>query len=87
MSLFRKCVTCGVERPMSELDAQGVCVAHRTPLKVKKWAEQEVKIFERQEREKEREKEYRCEKCHNPISFKEYKTKGFCKKCVYQAFK
>ena len=85
-SLFRKCVTCGEPRPMSELNAQGICIAHRTPLKTAAWAEKETRILEKQERGKEREKEFRCENCSNPISLKEHKMKGLCKRCLYKAF-
>ena len=87
MSLFRKCVKCDTLRPMSELNAQGVCIAHRTPLGTKAWDEKETKIIERAQREKEKESILKCESCDTPISLKEHKMKGLCKRCTYKAFK
>ena len=87
MSLFKKCVKCGEPRPISELNAQGVCIAHRTPLGTQHWDEKETRILEKAEREKEKEKEFRCESCNKPISFKEHKMKGLCSKCLYKAFR
>ena len=84
--MFRKCVTCGVERPMSELNAQGVCIAHRTPIKNQEWAQKESRLLEKAERQAEGEKQFRCESCSAPISLKEHKMKGLCRRCLYKAF-
>ncbi len=84
--MFQKCVKCGAPRPMSELNAQGICIAHRTPLRTKAWDENEKRIIEKEERKKEREKEFKCESCGNPISLKEHKMRGLCRRCLYKAF-